>query len=422
MSVLILHRNPFEPFPYHRWLDDYPGDLVVLAARDKIEQAGEEVPTGEGYARLELLADFHDGQAVVERALELAADFAVRHVVAHHEGDVDPAAELRQRLDLPGARPRDVLPFRDKALMKDRLVAAGVEVAEYTVPRTADQARAFARRHGYPLVSKERDGFNAIGLHVLRDADALEEHLAGAYAGGERDDLLLESYVPGRMCHVDGLVVNGRTVLAWPSQYQYDLASFGADPGARIDLTLDVDDPLTPRLLDLADRALAALRRPGGGLVTHGFHAEVFHTPDDRLVVCEIACRPGGAKIREVFEAAFGVNLGHYATRAQVGLELPALAESLRAGVRPRPSAMAGQVLMMKRPGQVRALPPVPSDPWVERFWRYSHEGEVVPPAGGSSDFLLAAVGSGPNRTACERRLRALGARFEAQTEVVRVP
>lgn len=422
MSVLLLHRNPFEPFPFARWLRDYPGDLVVLASRDKIEQAGEEPPTGAGYARLELLDDFHDEELVIERALKLATEFDVRHVVVHHEGDVDPAAELRERLNLSGPRPADVLPFRDKALMKEQLRRAGVEVAEHTVPRTAEQARAFAERHGFPLVFKDRAGFNAIGLRILRDEGELEEYLAEAFTGPERDDLLLETYVPGRMCHVDGLVVGGRTVVAWPSQYQYELASFGSDPGARIDLTLDEDDPLTPRLLDLADRSLAALRRPGGGMVDHGFHAEVFHTPDDRLVVCEIACRPGGAKIREVFEALFGLNLGHYATRAQVGLELPALTESLRSGVRPKPAAMAGQVLMMKRPGEVRALPSVPSEPWVERFWLYSREGEVVPPAGGSSDFLLAAVGSAPNRVECERRLRALGARFEEQTEVVSAP
>ena len=59
MSVLILHRNPLEPFPYDQWLAGYDGDVVVLAARDKIELFGEEVPTGHlGYARLEVLDHF----------------------------------------------------------------------------------------------------------------------------------------------------------------------------------------------------------------------------------------------------------------------------------------------------------------------------------------------------------------------------
>ncbi|MGJ3561616.1 hypothetical protein ACR6C2_38560 [Streptomyces sp. INA 01156] len=65
--------------------------------------------------------------------------------------------------------------------------------------------------------------------------------------------------MPGRMCHVDGMVVNGRTVFAWPSQYQYALATFRTDTGPRMDLTLDVDDPLAGRLLEFTGRLLAAM-------------------------------------------------------------------------------------------------------------------------------------------------------------------
>jgi hypothetical protein len=422
MTVLILHRNPFEPFPYDQWLADYDGDLVVLAARDKIESFGERVPSGNlGYARLEVLDRFDD-DVVTKRALELAAEFTVTHVIAHHEADVETAAWLREHLRLTGPWPADVAPFRDKALMKRLAAQAGVEVAVHTQPRTAEQAQAFADRHGYPLVFKDRAGYNAIGLRILRRPEELAEYLAQAYAAGERDDVLLEVFVPGRMCHVDGLVVDGRTVLAWPSQYQYDLASFGADPGARVDLTLDPSDPLTDRLLALTDRILAALTRPDGRQERYGFHAEIFHTPDDRLVLCEVASRPGGAKIREVFQAMFGANLGEYTTRAQLGLPLPALEQTLCGGPPPRPRAMSGQVLMMKRPGLVRSVPSVPDDTWVERFWVYARPGQVVPPASGSSDFLACAVATGPDRTECERRLRELGARFVAQTEIVPAP
>ncbi|MEU9313565.1 hypothetical protein [Streptomyces sp. NPDC048256] len=423
MSVLILHRNPFEPFPYGRWLADYPGGIVVLAAHDKLVAFGEQVPTGEhGFAHLEVLGDFEDEELVLARALKLAEKFAVRHIVAHHEGDVILAAWLRERMGLPGAWTADVLPFRDKALMKERLEQAGIEVARYTVPQNAAEALAFADRHGFPLVLKERAGFNSIGLRILRDRDELLSHAAREFADAPRDDLILESFVPGRMCHVDGLVRDGRTAVAWPSQYQYDLASYGSDPGARVDLTLDPDDPLTQRLLSLTNRVLAALRQPEGRLQDHGFHAEIFHTPDDRLVVCEIACRPGGAKVREVFHTLFGYNLGEYATRAGVGLPLPLLEPNRHAGARPRPLSMAGQVLMMKRPGQVRSLPAVPDDPWVERFWLYGRVGQVIPQASGSSDFLTCAVASAPTRAECESRLRDLGARFEAQTEITVTP
>jgi len=414
MSVLILHRNPLEPFPYDRWLHDYPGDIVVLADRTRFAGGGEPVPVdNRGFSRLEVLDRF-DTDLVVKRALDLCAEFGVTHVIAHHEADVDAAAQIREHLGLAGAWAADVLPYRDKALMKQRAERAGVEVAPYAVARDARQAREFIAAHGLPAVIKDRAGYNAIGLRILRDEAAVAAALAAAYAGGDRDDLLLEGFVPGRMCHVDGLVVGGRTVLAWPSQYQYDLASFGSDPGARIDLTLDAGDPLTARLLEVAERTRAALTDAGGRLADHGFHAEIFHTPDDRLVLCEMASRPAGAKIREVFDALFGMNLGEYATRAQLGLPLPGLGT----GGLPAPRTMAGQVLMMKRPGRVRSVPPPPPEPWVHRFWRYAEPGQEIPAAAGSSDFLVAAVGTAPTRAECHRRLRELGDRFTAQTTI----
>lgn len=409
-NLLIIHRNPLEPFPYRSWLPDHTGDIVVLANREKIELAGEKVPDGNlGYTRLEVHDDF-DSPEFEARALELMAEHRITGVTVLHEGDMDLAARLRQRSGLRGPWQDDVKPFRDKALMKTRAQASGIEVAAWVQPRTADEARAFAEAEGFPLVFKERSGFNAIGLRILRDEASFEESLTEAYAAGDRDDVLLEAFVPGRMCHVDGVVRDGRLAMAWPSQYQYDLSSFASDAGPRIDLTLDEDDPVTPRLLDLAERVLAALAPEGSRLRDHAFHMEVFLTPDDRLVLCEIACRPGGAKIREVFHSLFGVHLGEYAVRADAGHPLH---EAVRRGDDPaglpRPRHMAGQLLMMKRPGLVRELPAVPDEPWLDGFWLYAEEGQVIAPASGSSDFLAAAVGTAPDRTECERRLRELG-------------
>lgn len=419
MSVLIVHRSPLEPFPYHRWLRDYEGAVVILAARDRFEPFGEKVPVGNlGYTHLET---FDDDDQVAERVVRLAAEYGTTHLIGEHEADVLRVATLREQLGLPGPRAADVLPFRDKALMKEHAGRAGVEVAPHTVPHTAADVPAFAEIHGFPLVFKNRTSFNSIGLRILRDPAALTAFLAEAY-GSPRDDLLLEAYVPGRMCHVDGLVVNGETVLAWPSQYQYELASFGTDPGSRVDLALDADDPLTDRLLELTAQTLAGLRLPGGHLRDHAFHAEIFHTPDDRLVLCEIACRSGGGKIREVFHTLFGVNLAEYSIRAQLGLPLPEVEQVVRSGRRPKPARMAGQVLMMKRPGLIHSLPVAPQEPWVEHFWLYARTGQVVPPAAGSADFLTVAIASAPTRAECERRLRSLGARLEEQVQVVAVP
>ncbi|MEV7724407.1 hypothetical protein AB0P15_06685 [Streptomyces sp. NPDC087917] len=416
MTALVLHRFPLEPFPYDRWLAELDGGVVMIAARDKILAGGERLPDGNGgYRHLELVDTFDDEELVDRLARDLAHEHRVTHVIAHHEADLIRAAGLREKFGLAGQLPAGVMAFRDKVLMKRKLAEAGIEVAPHTLPATADEVRDFAAEHGLPLVFKARDGFGSIGLRIVRTGEELERQLAEAFApgAGPREDLLLEAYVPGRMCHVDGVVAGGRTVMAWPSQYQYDLSSFQADGGARVDLTLDPSDPLTPRLLELTERALEALEGP----VDHAFHAEVFHTPDDRLVVCEVAARPAGARIRDVLTAAFGTHPVELAARAHTGLRLPALEALPEGRERLEPVRMAGQVLMMKRPGTVRAIPATPEEPWVEFYGVFAEPGEVIGEAAISSDFLAAAVLSATTREECERRLRALGGRFE--TEIV---
>jgi hypothetical protein len=212
------------------------------------------------------------------------------------------------------------------------------------------------------------------------------------------------------MCHVDGLIAGGQIVFAWASQYLYALSSYRTDPNGRLDVTLDRDDPLGQRLLDLVGRALDALPGPRD----FGFHAEVFHTPEDRLVLCGIACRPGGAGIRDVGRALFGADLTDWLVRAQTGL--PVAAADVPRPLIPR--QMAGQLVLMKRPGRVVSVPGRPPFPWVEQARLFVRPDQVMSEAANSADFMASYVVSAPSRRECEGRLRQLEAWFQARVVI----
>ncbi|MET9464421.1 hypothetical protein ABZY44_06260 [Streptomyces sp. NPDC006544] len=423
MTALVLHRFPLDPFPYDRWLSDFDGGVVMIAARDAIAAGGEQLPTGlGGYRHLEIVDTFEDGELVDRLARDLAYEYQVTHVIAHHEADLHRAAALREKFGLPGQLPAGLASFRDRVLMKRKLAAAGLEVAPHAPAGTAAEVRAFGAVHGLPLLFTDLDGPGSgtgpagpAGPRIVRTGEELERYLAEAFApaAGPREDLLVEAFVAGRTCHVDGVVAGGRTVMAWPSRYADDPGSFRSGGGALVDLTLDPSDPLTPRLLTLVEDALGALEGPAD----HAFHAKVFHTPDDRLVLCEITARPAGGRVQDVLGAVFGVHPVELAARAHVGLRLPAVEARARSGGRLEPVRMAGQVLMRKRMGTVRAIPTTPEEPWVEFYGVFAEPGEVIGDPVDACDFLAVAVLSAPTRSECEKRLRALGGHFE--TEIV---
>lgn len=417
MTVLVLHhRGSLAGAPYDRWLADYDGDVLLLASAEHLRLVGEELPREHGYRHLEAIEGYETSGRVEARALELAREHDVRYVIACQEQDLERAAQLREILGLPGQTYASVLPFRNKVLMKDILVAAGVPVADYASVECAVDIVAFAERVGYPIVVKPRDAAGSIGVRILNSPSELDEYLAGEADGQGRgqSNLMVESFVPGSMCFVDGLVVDGKITYGWAARYLFAVAGFAADRGGRHSVTLDRDDPLAHRLVELIDTSLAAL--PGPRDFT--FHAEVFETPDGEVVLNEIACRTGGANIRGMVKTVVGIDPTECWVRAQVGLPLPGTIT----GQRLWPQRMAGQIVFNKREGTVLRVPGTPPFPWVEAANLFVAPGDVMGGSQFSSDFLAGFVVSGPDQRTCRDRLTALESWFLAGLEIAEGP
>jgi biotin carboxylase len=404
LSAVILHRGSLTINPYHEWLADYEGDLFLVASQEYLDDFGEKLPDpGDGYRHAEAFRGFDKPEPVNGFVSDLVRQHGASHIIACQELVLQRAAELRQTLGLPGQTPQSALAFRDKLLMKKHAVQGGVAVAQHHAAHNEEDVRAFADEHGFPIVLKPRDGAGSIDARVIRSKADLEAVL-GSSDGLHFPNMLVESYIPGHMYHVNGVVVDGRTVLSWPSRYFNVLAEFKTGV-SRTDVTLEPADPLTARLVDFNERVLAALPGPAH----FGFHTEIFHTPDDRLVLCEIASRTGGAAVKEIIRAAFDVDLTRVMVRAQLGLSLGGLLECPR----PDPSMMAGQLLLMKRPGIVRSLPDGPHFPWVHHYRMLVEPGQRLRASNASSDMLACMVIVGPDRATCEARLREARAYFD---------
>ncbi|MER6281949.1 ATP-grasp domain-containing protein [Streptomyces sp. NPDC059688] len=405
MTTLVLHRGSLRANPYERWLADHGEKLVLLGSAEQLALFGEELPTGAPYLHAEVLADYDTGPHVLARAAELVEEFGVTDVVACQEFDIERAAVLRERYGLPGQRPDTARVYRDKWEMKRAAARAGIPVADHTLLRSPGDLDAFADRHGFPVVLKPRKGALSVGVSVLRSREELRERLREVelFDADGSPQWLAEAFVEGSMCHIDGTVLDGRIATLWPSQYQYALADF-RDRKGRVDIALDVADPLARRLVAFGERVLRAF----GGPEHFAFHIEVFHTADGELVLCEAASRAGGAGVRDVQQVLFGFDPMEYPVRRQLGLPVPA-------GERRDPERLAGQLLFTKRPGVLRSLPdPATLPPGVVKYTTYAEVGQTVQDAAHSGDFLAAFVVTGADRAETEARIRGAEAWFRA--------
>ena len=159
---------------------------------------------------------------------------------------------------------------------------------------------------------------------------------------------------------------------------------------------MDASDPLSARLQAEAGRLIAALPR-----APHiAFHAEFFLDKSDRLLLCEVACRPGGSGIADMIEVAHGFNLYEQWVRRSFALpiELP------NSGAR----GSAGSLLIPPRPGRLRALPAETPFDWVVDYRPNSAPDKIWQAPSFSTANIASFIIAGRNAAEVEARMRLL--------------
>lgn len=342
MSVLVLSKRPLRQRPVHEWLAGAaPISLVTAAgAVDELDDAA--------FAEVVAVAEYDSWQVEME-AERLAARRSVALVASSSEVDVLRAARLRDRLGLVGQSVASATAYRDKLVMTRTARAAGIAVPEFAAVDRPGDLIAFVEEHGFPVVVKPRRRGGAEGVHELRSA----ADLAGLMGSGvlpaapaQPGEWMVQVFVAGALCHVDGVAAEGRIVHCWPSRY-----SGGNAEAVRrsVPLTSGMLDPREPAFGALVDHAAAVIDALPHFPLPMSFHLEAWLPRSGGApVLCEVASRTGGASVADVYAAAFGVHLSRENLRGQAGLPI--------AGVPVRPARFGGWVAITPRRG--RFVPP----------------------------------------------------------------
>ncbi|GAA4013670.1 ATP-grasp domain-containing protein [Streptomyces marokkonensis] len=340
-EVLVFVDSDYADTPYDKWVAGTDVQLRLLVSAGKYAQY-RHIDGARGFA------DYAGSGEADQAALETADRVRPHAVVARMEGDLLRAARLRELLGVPGQDWASASAFRDKVLMKRLVREAGIAVPEFAPVRVTMDLLGFVREHGYAVVVKPAFGSGSTGTRVLRGPGDLAELLRSGLP--ERAEV--ERFVEGPMYVVDGLVAGGEVVATFVSRYLNDCLSFQS--GAYLGSVQLTDDRALIRRLDAyARQVMAALPTPS----CTAFHLEVFHTPEDELVLCEVGSRTGGALSAAAILAATGFDVDQEWFRAQLGEDVS----------EPERRDAAGWVVFYPESGTLAALPDSPPSYVVEQ-------------------------------------------------------
>ncbi|MEY9996095.1 biotin carboxylase [Streptomyces sp. V4I8] len=124
--ILVIHRWHDRYALYDRYIDHGTHRVTYVCT----ELGANSVPRDA--AALRVVSATHDLAEVMAAVTDLAALFgSPDRVVALHEGDLDTAAAVRERLGCAGQDPTELARFRDKLVMAETVAGAGVRAPAF---------------------------------------------------------------------------------------------------------------------------------------------------------------------------------------------------------------------------------------------------------------------------------------------------
>ena len=299
----IVFVEPAFPNNQRRFVSALAGvGATVIGVGESPEGALGDELRGQmaGYYQVRNVTDAQQLDAAVRWAQDqMWVDRLESTIESHQEA----AAQVREWRGIPGTSVRTTWLCRDKPSMKEALRAVGVPTAASAAVSTAEEARAFAREVGYPLILKPRAGAGAQGTTRV-DSDTDLERALGAFAGV--DSIAVEEFVEGHEGFYDTVAVGGHVVHDWATHYYPNVLEAMRHRwiSPQFVTTNRIDqEPFYAEVRDMGARVISAL-----GIETSATHMEWFYGPKG-LRFSEIGCRPPGVGAWDLYSAANDVDV-----------------------------------------------------------------------------------------------------------------
>lgn len=416
-TYLILSvRTPMK-MSLHKILSEIPAERLLLIAGSKSFSEEEKTELSPFYNTIVRVENYRDSGNLESEVYKLYKKKPFQKVIAYHEYDLLRAAKIRDFFHLEGQSYHSALAFRDKILMKNLLLKAGIQVPSFARINSPIDILEFAQVNGFPVVVKPIFGTGADGVFILHNAEEVEKFISDykGFNDYHLTDLEIESFIKGTTYHVDGFIHNGKIIASWPSvciNHSVDLKK-GAFVAHH---HLSPQNPMVKRLNNYTKSVLQALPTPKDT----AFLLEVFYDESkDKIIFCEIATRVGGG-VKEMWPEAFGIDLENEFIRMQAGLTPSTKLTNFFASSNKFPitlNTISGWIIFPKPLGVLKSVPQTTPFPWVKEYILRVEPQVLNLPTKNISDSLASAFIVADSENQFKERAALLNSWLQEQSQ-----
>lgn len=247
---------------------------------------------------------------------ELNKNQTVR-IVCQSEDNLLLAAKLRDEFNLAGMGYNEILPFRDKVVMKDKIKQAGLRVPGYS-KLNFDAAEdinglfvSLSGQLGLPFLLKPIDALGGAGIKKITNFDDFQRY----HGVTQFTQYEAEEFIVGELYHADSIVSKGEILFSVCCQYTNPNFDFQSGKSV-ISCPLKEDNKTVKAILEFNKDVLKAMN------LTNGVsHLEIFVKSNGEIVFLEVAARSPGAVVTPMYRCAF--NVAFEDTAYKIEMDLP---------------------------------------------------------------------------------------------------
>ena len=244
--------------------------------------------------------DAADSAQVVNKLMEiLPLDASYSSVITRYEGTMTTAAVVKELFSFPREISLGNCIYRNKAFQKN-VIKEFLSVAEFKVLRTFESVENF--EFEYPVVCKPKNGQGTVNTIKINNREELIKEI-NSFWNKKTIEILVEKLIEGEEYHVDGWICKGQLQKFLISKYNEPVLNV-VNTARLSSVQVECCSFMYNEVEEILRELIQEL-----SIVSGVFHMEFFKNKQGELIFSELAMRPGGGKIVNIFELKTGINL-----------------------------------------------------------------------------------------------------------------
>jgi hypothetical protein len=291
MNILILNRIPYYKIEYDRGIDHNKHNVTYIG----LHEINSSIPLDLNCVRVERSGDrsvFDEVNSFLSLHLQ---QFDM--LISLSEYELLDAARLREKYAISGPSVNQIEKVRNKALMKQIVSRYGIPTPSYNMLHDIIANPSLAANFTGPVILKPIYGASSEGVTKYKSINHCL-HYISQKNGVDFNDYEVESFITGKIYHMDGLCHAGKVLVYVPSCYVgtcLDYANGSPLGSVQVNRNSVMDD--------FVRNSISAV-----GIREGAFHLEAIFD-GEKFIFLEIANRVGGADIVRTFELKTGIHL-----------------------------------------------------------------------------------------------------------------